>query len=93
MHVSTLTASSPAFTALIWWLVPLAGVIGALVYILWVSKFKRKFEKGTSRSVNQFERFQNSFRDNAMRDNAFRDNAMRDGLEEDKNQRDNEPKS
>jgi hypothetical protein len=93
MHVSTLTASSPAFTALIWWLVPLAGVIGALVYILWVSKFKRKFEKGTSRSVNQFERFQNSFRDNAMRDNAFRDNAMRDSLEEDKNQRDNEPKS
>jgi hypothetical protein len=83
MHVSTLAASSPAFTALIWWLVPLAGVIGALVYILWVSKFKRKFEKGTSRSVNQFERFQNS----------FRDNAFRDGLEEDKNQRDNEPKS
>jgi hypothetical protein len=69
MHVSTLTASSPAFTALIWWLVPLAGVIGALVYILWVSKIKRKFEKGTSRSVNQFERFQNSFRDGLDRDN------------------------
>jgi hypothetical protein len=83
MHVITLTASSPAFTALIWWLVPLAGVIGALVYILWVSKFKRKFEKGTSRSVNQFERFQNS----------FRDNAMRDGIERDSIQRENEPKS
>jgi hypothetical protein len=83
MHVSTLTASSPAFTALIWWLVPLAGVIGALVYILWVSKFKRKFEKGTSRSVNQFERFQNS----------FRDNAMRDGIERDSIQRENESKS
>jgi hypothetical protein len=83
MHVSTLTASSAAFTALIWWLVPLAGVIGALVYILWVSKFKRKFEKGTSRSVNQFERFQNSFRDSADRDSADRDSAARD----------NEPKS
>jgi hypothetical protein len=83
MHVSTLTASSPAFTALIWWLVPLAGVIGALVYILWVSKFKRKFEKGTSRSVNQFERFQNSFRDSLEQEK----------IERDSNQRDNEPKS
>jgi hypothetical protein len=68
MHLSTLTASSTAFTALIWWLVPLAGVIGALVYILWVSRLKRKFEKGTSRSVNQFERFQNSFRDGSNQD-------------------------
>lgn len=83
MHVSTLTASSPAFTALIWWLVPLAGVIGALVYILWVSKFKRKFEKGTSRSVNQFERFQNSFRDSLEQEK----------IERDSNQQDNEPKS
>jgi hypothetical protein len=83
MHVSTLTASSSAFTALIWWLVPLAGVIGALVYILWVSKFKRKFEKGTSRSVNQFERFQNSFRDGLEREK----------IERDSNQRDNEPQS
>jgi len=57
-------ASSSAFTALIWWLVPLAGVIGALGYVLWISRFKGKFEKGTVRSVNQFERFQNSFRDN-----------------------------
>ena len=88
MHVSTLTAPSPAFTALIWWLVPLAGVIGALVYILWVSKFKRKFEKGTSRSVNQFERFQNSFRDGFEQEKIERDLNQRD-----LNQRDNEPKS
>jgi hypothetical protein len=74
MQLSTLTASSSAFTALIWWLVPLAGVIGALVYILWVSRFKRKFEKGTSRSVNQFERFQNSFRDSANQDALKKDN-------------------
>lgn len=60
--VSTPFAASSAFTALIWWLVPLAGVIGALGYVLWISRFKNKFEKGTSRSVNQFERFQNSFR-------------------------------
>jgi hypothetical protein len=41
----------------------LAGVIGALGYVLWISRFKGKFEKGTSRSVSQFERFQKSFRD------------------------------
>jgi hypothetical protein len=55
-------AASSAFSALIWWLVPLAGVLGAVGYVLWISQFKRKFEKGTSRSVNQFERFQKSFR-------------------------------
>jgi type II secretory pathway component PulF len=60
--LTTPLAASSAFTALIWWLVPLAGVIGALGYVLWISRFKNKFEKGTSRSVTQFERFQNSFR-------------------------------
>jgi hypothetical protein len=68
MQLSTLDvysyAASSAFSALIWWLVPLTGVIGALGYILWVTQFKRKFEQGTTRSVNQFERFQKSFRDN-----------------------------
>jgi hypothetical protein len=67
MHLSTVLASSSAFKALIWWLVPLAGVVGALIYILWVAKLKYKFEKGTSRSVNQFERFQNSFRESDER--------------------------
>jgi hypothetical protein len=62
MNFAATQAASSAFTALIWWLVPLAGVIGAFGYVLWVSQFKRKFEKGTSRSVNQFARFQNSFR-------------------------------
>ena len=62
IDLSAPLAASSAFTALIWWLVPLAGVIGALGYVLWISRFKSKFEKGTSRSVHQFERFQNSFR-------------------------------
>lgn len=62
-HITGLAAGSSAATALIWWLVPLTGVIGALIYILWVSKLRGRFEKGTSRSVNQFEKFQNSFRD------------------------------
>ena len=67
MYFAGIYSASSAFTALIWWLVPLAGVIGAIGYVLWVSQFKRKFEKGTSRSVNQFERFQNSFRDDQQK--------------------------
>ena len=54
---------SNAFMALIWWVIPLAGLLGALIYVLWVTQFKSKFESETSRSVGQFQRFQDSFRD------------------------------
>ena len=53
---------SPAFSALIWWLIPLAAVVGALFYVLWVTKFQEKFQNETTRSVSQFQRFQSSFR-------------------------------
>ena len=46
--------------ALIWWLLPVIGVTGAIVYVIWVSKFQDKFENETSRSVNKFQRFQES---------------------------------
>jgi len=49
--------------ALIWWVIPLAGLLGALGYVLWVTQFKSKFESETTRSVGQFQRFQDSFRD------------------------------
>ena len=54
---------SNAFAALIWWVVPLIGLLGALGYVLWVTQFKSKFESETTRSVTQFQRFQDSFRD------------------------------
>jgi hypothetical protein len=54
---------SNAFMALIWWVIPLAGLLGALGYVLWVTQFKSKFESKTTRSVSQFQRFQESFRD------------------------------
>jgi len=59
---------SNAFTALIWWLIPLAGLLGALGYVLWVSKFQGKFEQETTRSVTSFQKFQESFRDQQARD-------------------------
>lgn len=60
--MSTIAAGSSAFAALIWWVVPITALIGALGYVLWVSKLKSKFETETSRSVNQFQKFQDSFR-------------------------------
>jgi hypothetical protein len=54
---------SNAFTALIWWVVPLMGLLGGLGYVLWVTQFKSKFESETTRSVGQFQRFQQSFRE------------------------------
>lgn len=59
---SAYAAGSSAFAALIWWVVPAAGLMGGIGYVVWVSKFKRKFESETSRSVGQFQRFQESFR-------------------------------
>ncbi len=48
--------------ALIWWVIPLAGLLGALGYVVWVTQFKSKFESETTRSVGQCQRFQDSFR-------------------------------
>ena len=61
---------SNAFAALIWWVVPAAGLIGALGYVLWVTKFEGKFQQETQRSVGQFQRFQDSLRDSQARDVA-----------------------
>ena len=59
---------SNAFAALIWWVVPAVGLIGALAYVVWVTKFQGKFQQETQRSVGQFQRFQDSLRDSQARD-------------------------
>ncbi len=59
---------SNAFSALIWWVVPAVGLIGALGYVTWVSKFEGKYQQETQRSVGQFQRFQDSLRDSQARD-------------------------
>lgn len=61
---------SSAFLALIWWVVPALGLSGALLYVLWVTKFQGKFQQETQRSVGQFQRFQDSLRDSQARDVA-----------------------
>ncbi|CAB4821913.1 unannotated protein [freshwater metagenome] len=54
---------SSSFVALIWWVIPAAGLIGALGYVVWVTKFKNRFESETSRSIGKFKEFQSTFRD------------------------------
>lgn len=54
--------SSTAFAALIWWVVPVVAVLGAIAYIVWVAKFQDKYENETNRSVGKFNRFQEVFR-------------------------------
>ena len=60
---SQLALASNAVAALIWWLVPLFGVSGAIIYVVWVSKFQDKYENETNRSVNKFQSFQETFRE------------------------------
>jgi hypothetical protein len=64
---SALVAGTSTFAALIWWVVPIGALIGGLGYVLWISKFKGKFESETSRSVGNFQRFQDSFRTEAQK--------------------------
>jgi len=61
--------------------------LGALGYVLWVTQFKSKFESQTTRSVSQFQQFQESFRgakitiageDEATEDEALADPALAD---------------
>jgi type II secretory pathway component PulF len=54
-------ATSSTFSALIWWVVPLIGVISAFGYVLWISRYQRRFENETHRSVGSFKKFQDSF--------------------------------
>ena len=63
MSVALAYAASSTFTALIWWVVPLLGVIGAFGYVLWISRYKSKFDNRTNRSVGHFQKFQQSFSD------------------------------
>lgn len=58
-------SSSSAFAALIWWLVPFFAVLGAIIYVTWIAKFKDKYANETNRSVTKFQSFQDSFRDDS----------------------------
>jgi hypothetical protein len=59
------SSQGAALSALFWWLIPLAALIGAVTYVIWVSRFKSKYENRIDRSVNRFRKFQDSFTDSS----------------------------
>ena len=63
VEAATSHATSTAFAALIWWVVPVVLVSIAIGYVLWTSKFKDKFDNETNRSVNKFHLFQQTLRE------------------------------
>jgi hypothetical protein len=52
---------SNAFMALIWWVIPALGLIAAITYVVWVTKFEGKYRAETNRSVDSFQKFQQTF--------------------------------
>lgn len=47
-------------SALFWWIIPITALTGAIIYVVWVTKFKSKYENRVDRSVGRFQKFQDS---------------------------------
>jgi len=75
---ATSSSNSVAFAALIWWVIPLVGVIGAIAYVVWISKFQDKYSNETNRSVGNFSKFQASFRAEQAHKNAQQSEKLKD---------------
>ena len=61
MKLAAESASAP-LSAFIWWFIPLTAAIGAAGYVIWVTKFQKRYENKTERSVGSFQSFQKSFK-------------------------------
>ena len=57
-----LAADSTPLSALFWWIIPSTALVGALLYVVWVTRFQDKYENQTERSVGKFKKFQDSFK-------------------------------
>ncbi len=68
----TRAADTPALSALIWWFIPLTALIGALAYVIWVTKFQDKYENQTQRSVGKFKKFQDSFKQDTLKQDSLK---------------------
>jgi hypothetical protein len=79
---------SNAFMALIWWVIPAMGLIAAIAYVVWVSKYEGKYRAETNRSVDSFQKFQKTFGSKDSNGQAQQDPTQRhlagENLEEEK---------
>lgn len=62
MQLVILAAESTPLSALFWWIIPITALVGAVIYVVWVTRFQKKYENQTERSVGKFKRFQDSFK-------------------------------
>ena len=62
MFFLTRATESAPLSALFWWLIPITAFIGAVIYAVWVTRFQKKYENQTKRSVGKFKKFQDSFK-------------------------------
>jgi CHASE2 domain-containing sensor protein len=62
MQLVTRAAESTPLSALFWWIIPITALVGAVIYVIWVTRFQKKYENQTERSVGKFKRFQDSFK-------------------------------
>ncbi len=70
--VSAAEETAP-LSAFVWWLIPLFAFLGAIAYVIWVSKFQSKYQNQTNRSVNRFQKFQASLDKDRRRPGSLRD--------------------
>ena len=68
---------SNSFMALIWWVIPALGLISAIVYVVWVTKFEGKYRAQTNRSVDTFQKFQQTFGANGANGQGQKDPTQR----------------
>ena len=62
MQLVVRAAESTPLSALFWWTIPITALVGAVIYVVWVTRFQKKYENQTERSVGKFKRFQDSFK-------------------------------
>lgn len=65
--MATEFAQSAPVSALVWWFIPLIALLGAIGYVVWVAKFQERYRNQTQKSVGNFKKFQDSFREEEMR--------------------------
>ncbi|MFM8752420.1 MAG: hypothetical protein ACKOEB_04395 [Actinomycetota bacterium] len=61
MYYAIRAAESTPLSALFWWIIPITALFGAILYVVWVTRFQKKYENQTERSVGKFKKFQDSF--------------------------------
>lgn len=67
---STAETTKAPVSALVWWIIPIAALVGGLSYAYWVTRLKSKYENQTERSVGRFRKFQQSFDQDSSNQNS-----------------------